>query len=197
MLVVELLERFPEAREHWQRAFRYVLVDEYQDTDPSQVALLQALAGDGRNLVVVGDPDQSIYAFRGAEVRGILDFPDQFRKADGSPADVTALRVTRRFGSRLLTASRGIASSITTRGAIDRGVFEAFRSPEPAPHDLGPGRVEVRTFDTDRAETEHVADLLRRAHLEDGIAWSEMAVLVRSGRSSIPALRRSLGAAGV
>ena len=45
-----------------------------------------------------------------------------------------------------------------------------LRAPEPAPHDLGPGRVEVRTFDTDRAETEHVADLLRRAHLEDGIA---------------------------
>ena len=53
------------------------------------------------------------------------------------------------------------------------------------------------TFDTARAETEHVADLLRRAHLEDGIGWSEMAVLVRSGRSSIPALRRSLAAAGV
>ncbi len=57
--------------------------------------------------------------------------------------------------------------------------------------------MEVRTFDTARAETEHVADLLRRAHLEDGIAWSEMAVLVRSGRTSIPPLRRSLGAAGV
>ncbi len=53
------------------------------------------------------------------------------------------------------------------------------------------------TFDTDRAETEHVADLLRRAHLEDGVPWSQMAVLVRSGRSTIPRLRRSLGAAGV
>ncbi len=187
----------PEVRAELRRQYSHVFVDEYQDTDPSQVALLQALAGDGRNLVVVGDPDQSIYAFRGAEVRGILDFPDQFRTVDGSPADVTALRVTRRFGSRLLTASRGIASSITTRGAIQRDVFDAFRNPEPAPHDLGPGRVEVRTFDTDRAETEHVADLLRRAHLEDGIAWSDMAVLVRSGRTSIPALRRSLGAAGV
>ena len=55
---------------------------------------------------------------------------------------------------------------------------------------------EVRTFDTDRAETEHVADLLRRAHLEDGIAWDRMAVLVRSGRTSIPPLRRALAAAG-
>jgi ATP-dependent exoDNAse (exonuclease V) beta subunit len=57
--------------------------------------------------------------------------------------------------------------------------------------------VEVRTHDTARAETEHIADLLRRAHLEDGIAWSQMAVLVRSGRNSIPPLRRSLVAAGV
>ncbi len=55
----------------------------------------------------------------------------------------------------------------------------------------------MRTFDTERAEAEHLADLLRRAHLEDGIDWHDMAVLVRSGRASIPALRRSLGAAGV
>jgi superfamily I DNA/RNA helicase/RecB family exonuclease len=187
----------PEVRADLRRQFAHVFVDEYQDTDPSQVALLQAIAGDGRNLTVVGDPDQSIYAFRGAEVRGILDFPDQFRRADGRPADVTALQVTRRFGSRLLTASRGIAASISTRGAIDREVFEAFRSPTPADNAYGPGRVEVRAYDTARAETEHIADALRRAHLEDGIPWSQMAVLVRSGRTTIPPLRRSLGAAGV
>ena len=194
---VGLVTTRPDVRDDLRRQFRHVFVDEYQDTDPSQVALLQALAGGGRDLVVVGDPDQSIYAFRGADVRGILDFPDQFRQVDGSPADVTALRVTRRFGSRLLTASRSIASSISARGAIDRDVFAAFRSPAPADNAFGPGRAEVHTFDTARAETEHVADLLRRAHLEDGIPWSEMAVLVRSGRSLIPPLRRSLGAAGV
>ncbi len=66
--------------------FRHVFVDEYQDTDPGQVRLLQAIAGDGADLTVVGDPHQSIYAFRGAEVRGILDFPDQFRRRDGGPA---------------------------------------------------------------------------------------------------------------
>ncbi|MBA2465662.1 MAG: ATP-dependent helicase, partial [Nocardioidaceae bacterium] len=187
----------PAVRQQLREQYSHVFVDEYQDTDPSQVALLQALAGDGRNLVVVGDPDQSIYAFRGAEVRGILDFPVRFRQLDGSPADVTALQVTRRFGSRLLSASGSIASSIGTRGAIDRQVFEAFRSPTPADNELGPGRVEVRAFDTARSETEHVADLLRRAHLEDGIPWSQMAVLVRSGRASIPPLRRSLGASGV
>ena len=192
-----LLAEQPAIRSDLRERFTDVFVDEYQDTDPSQVRLLHSLAGDGRNLVVVGDPDQSIYAFRGAEVRGILDFPDQFRRTDRSPADVVALQVTRRFGSRMLAASRSIASSITTRGAIDRGVFHAFRSPTPASNEFGHGTVEVRTFDTQRAETEHIADLLRRAHLEDDIPWSEMAVLVRSGRASIPGLRRSLGAAGV
>ena len=64
---------------------RHVFVDEYQDTDPGQVALLRALAGDGRNLTVVGDPHQSIYGFRGAEVRGILDFPTAFPRRDGAP----------------------------------------------------------------------------------------------------------------
>ena len=59
----------PEVREDLRRQYSYVFVDEYQDTDPSQVALLKALAGDSRNLVVVGEPDQSIYALRGAEVR--------------------------------------------------------------------------------------------------------------------------------
>ncbi|NYD41031.1 ATP-dependent helicase [Nocardioides panaciterrulae] len=187
-----------EAHRHELRArFRHVFVDEYQDTDPSQVALLRALAGDGRDLTVVGDPDQSIYGFRGADVRGILDFPHEFRAATGEPAPVVALGTTRRFGSRLLRASRTVAAGIAVRGAIPAEQYAAFRSPEPAPNSYGAGSVEVLTFDTARAETENVADLLRRAHLEDGVPWSEMAVLVRSGRSSIPGLRRSLAAAGV
>jgi superfamily I DNA/RNA helicase/RecB family exonuclease len=184
-------------REELRARFSHVFVDEYQDTDPSQVALLRALAGDGRNLTVVGDPDQSIYGFRGADVRGILDFPAEFRTTDGGPAAVIALGTTRRFGSRLLRASRSVAASIGITGAIPAGTYAAFRSPQPAGNEFGPGSVQVLTFDTARAETEHVADLLRRAHLEDGIGWSEMAVLVRSGRSSIPGLRRSLAAAGV
>ena len=89
-----------------------VFVDEYQDTDPSQVRLLQVVAGDGRDVVVVGDPDQSIYAFRGAEARGILDFPERFRTREGAPAPVLALNRTRRFGSVLLAASRSVASRL-------------------------------------------------------------------------------------
>jgi superfamily I DNA/RNA helicase/RecB family exonuclease len=184
-------------RDELRVQFAHVFVDEYQDTDPSQVALLRAVAGDGRNLTVVGDPDQSIYGFRGADVRGILDFPTDFPILDGAPAPVVALGTTRRFGSRLLRASRCVASSIAVSGSIPAETYAAFRQPAPVDHDLGPGTVEVLTFDTARAETEHVADLLRRAHLEEGVDWSDMAVLVRSGRNSIPGLRRSLAAAGV
>src|SRR5919112_2704007 len=113
----------PEIVSRLRSELDWVFVDEYQDTDPAQVRLLQAVAGDGRNLVVVGDPDQSIYAIRGAEVRVILDFPREFPRADGSRADVIALRTTRRFGPRLLRASRSIASSIGTQGAIDLCTF--------------------------------------------------------------------------
>ncbi|MFC6287475.1 ATP-dependent helicase [Nocardioides sp. GCM10027113] len=184
-------------RDEVRARFRHVFVDEYQDTDPGQVALLRALAGDGRDLTVVGDPHQSIYGFRGADVRGILDFPAAFRHLDGRPADVVALRTTRRFGPRLLVASQRIAGRLALPGSIPAEARAAFLDPVADAGGLGEGRVHVRTFDTERAEAEHLADLLRRAHLEDGIAWDEMAVLVRSGRGSIPPLRRALGAAGV
>ncbi len=184
-----------EHRDELRAQFRHVFVDEYQDTDPGQVALLRQLAGDGRDLVVVGDPHQSIYGFRGAEVRGILDFPSEFPRSDGRPADVVALRTTRRFGTRVLVASQRVAGRLALPGSIPPEAREAFL--HPVTEADGEGRVVVRTFDTERSEAEHLADLLRRAHLEDGVAWDEMAVLVRSGRTSIPPLRRALGAAGV
>ena len=176
--------------------FQHVFVDEYQDTDPGQVRLLRALAGDGANLTVVGDPHQSIYAFRGAEVRGILDFPDQFRDRAGRPGAVRALSRVRRFGPRVLLASQRVAARIPLTGTIDAQARSVFASPEST-RTGGRDRVEVLTYDTERAEVERVADLLRRAHLEDGVPWSEMAVLVRSGRTSIPVLRRGLAGAGV
>ncbi len=184
-------------RDELRAEFAHVFVDEYQDTDSGQVALLKAIAGDGRDLVAVGDPHQSIYAFRGAEVSGILDFPTVFPQADGRPADVVALGTTRRFGPRILTAAQRVAERIGLPGTIPEVAREAFLAPTAVAGAHGDGRVVVRTFDSDRGEAEHLADLLRRAHLEDGIPWDEMAVLVRSGRQSIPPLRRSLGAAGV
>lgn len=189
-----------EAEEHraeLRARFAHVFVDEYQDTDPGQVALLQAIAGGGRDLTVVGDPHQSIYGFRGAEVRGILEFPTTFPTVGGNPAEVVALRTTRRFGPRLLLAGQRVAAGLSLPGSIPESAQEDFRHPVAVSGEHGDGRAEVITFDTDRAEAEHLADLLRRAHLEDGVPWDEMAVLVRSGRQSIPGLRRSLGAAGV
>ena len=182
-------------RDELRRQLRHVFVDEYQDTDPGQVALLRALAGDGRDLTVVGDPHQSIYGFRGADVRGLLDFPTAFSRADGSPADVVALRTTRRFGPRISLATSRLAARLGVSGSIPEHAHRAFLT--PACDTDTADRVTVRTFDTDRAEAEHLADLLRRAHLEDGLAWDDMAVLVRSGRATIPPLRRALTAAGV
>ena len=78
---VELTERAPEVRERYASRFRYVLVDEYQDTNRPQYLLIQRLASGHRNLCVVGDPDQSIYRWRGAELRNILDFEHDFPEA--------------------------------------------------------------------------------------------------------------------
>lgn len=181
-------------RDALRRQLRHVFVDEYQDTDPAQVALLRCLAGDGRDLTVVGDPHQAIYAFRGADVRGIGDFPDRFRRADGAPADTVVLGMTRRFGPEILAAGQRVAARLPF-AALPIDAHRAFT--EPVSLNPDPGRVEVLTYDTDRAEAEHLADLLRRAHLTDGVAWSDMAVLVRSGRATIPGLRRALLGAGV
>ena len=155
-----------------RREIGEVFVDEYQDTDPSQVRLLQVIAGDGRDVVVVGDPDQSIYAFRGAEARGILDFPELFRTADGAPAPVLALNRTRRFGS-------GIAGREPQRRrparpaalAAGRGLRRVPAS--AADPDLPKGQVEVFTCSSAGAEAEHIAEILRSAHLRDGLAWND------------------------
>ena len=183
-------------RDELRRRYGHVFVDEYQDTDPGQVALLQALAGDGGNLVAVGDPHQSIYGFRGAEVRGIQQFPSEFPTRTGERAPVVVLRHTRRFGPRLALATARVSARIGHTG-FDAETVAAFAHPIAEEGAHGAGRVEVRTFDTDRSEAEHLADLLRRAHLEDGLDWSRMAVLVRSGQTHIPPLRRALAAAGV
>ncbi|MFZ1115402.1 MAG: UvrD-helicase domain-containing protein, partial [Propionibacteriaceae bacterium] len=173
-----------------------VFVDEYQDTDPSQVRLLQVIAGDGRDVIVVGDPDQSIYAFRGAEARGILDFPELFRTAAGVPAPVVALNRTRRFGSGLLIASRNVVTRLGLPRSLPADVFDSFRHPTADPQ-LPKGKVEIFTCSSAGAEAEHIADILRSAHLRDNLPWTAMAVLVRAGRTMIPTLTRALVAAGV
>src|SRR5215472_9696505 len=107
----QLLSR-PEVRQRERQAYDLVLVDEYQDTDPAQEELLHALASGGRDLIVVGDPDQSIYAFRGADADAISRFPDRFRTPDGGPAKVIALRTSRRGDEILLASSRRVAARL-------------------------------------------------------------------------------------
>ncbi|MDT3724100.1 ATP-dependent DNA helicase [Streptomyces sp. DSM 41972] len=188
-----LLTRRPETAGQLADRYDAVYVDEYQDTDPAQVRLLHALASGGRTLVALGDPDQSIYAFRGADVGGILEFPHAFPRADGRPAPVQVLRTSRRSGAALLEATR----RITRRMPLPRLPAEKVRlHREPAPVREG-GRVEVFTYPTAGTELDNIADILRRAHLEDGVPWNDMAVLVRAGARTLPVVRRALTSAGV
>ncbi|HEX4429404.1 MAG TPA: ATP-dependent DNA helicase [Frankiaceae bacterium] len=185
----------PEVLGEVARDIRLIVVDEYQDTDPAQEQVLQTLSSAGPQLVVVGDPDQSIYAFRGAEVGGILNFPDRFRGKRGRPAKVLALGGCRRSGEALLAASRSVARRLPLPGLPAEAVTSHRElaalgpsAPEPA--------VSVRLFPSPAQEASAVADVLRRAHLIDGLAWSSMAILVRSTRLAGP-LQRALADAGV
>ena len=179
-------------REH--AAYDVVLVDEYQDTDPAQEHLLRELAGGGADLIVVGDPDQSIYGFRGADVGGILEFPRRFRTLTGEEAPVVSLRTCRRMTPVLLEASRRVAERLPIGGLTSE-----HRDLRPAggDHEEAADAVRVIVADSASQESALVADELRRAHLLDNVPWSRMAVLVRSAVRQVPPLRRALAAAGV
>ncbi|MFD9134663.1 ATP-dependent helicase [Streptomyces bottropensis] len=188
-----LLAGRPGVAERLAARYDAVYVDEYQDTDPAQVRLLRALAGGGRTLVAFGDPDQSIYTFRGADVNGILEFPSAFPRVDGRQAPVAVLRNSRRSGADLLAATR----LLTQRMPLTRLPAEKVRAHRELRPVRDGGRVEVYTYPTSGTELDNIADVLRRAHLEDGVPWREMAVLVRAGARTIPSMRRALTAAGV
>jgi superfamily I DNA/RNA helicase/RecB family exonuclease len=193
----------PQTRQRERDSYDVVLVDEYQDSDPAQEALLRALAGDGRELIAVGDPDQSIYAFRGADVRALTEFPVRFRTASGAPAPVVALNTCRRSGAVLLAASRRVARRLPRAPAAGRPAASPAAAGGHGHRDLkplagtGPGEVRILVADSSTQEAALVADTLRRAHLADGVPWPSMAVLVRSATTQVPLLRRALTAAGV
>ncbi|OEJ35868.1 DNA helicase UvrD [Streptomyces subrutilus] len=165
-----------------------IFVDEYQDTDASQLRLLRALNGPAGTLVAFGDPDQSIYAFRGADINNVLDFESAF-----PGAAVKALTVGRRSGAALLAATR----LLTARMPLPRLPAAAVRAHRGLQATREGGRVEVYTYPTAGAELDNIADILRRAHLEDGVPWQDMAVLVRAGGRTLPSMRRALITAGV
>ena len=186
-------------RDELRAEFAHVFVDEYQDTDPGQVALLRAIAGDGRNLVAVGDPHQSIYAFRGAEVRGILDFPDRL------PARRRRARRRGRAGARSGGSVRG-SSPPPSGSPSGSGCPAASPSPRArrscAPraaagaHGAGPRRgAHLRQRPgRGRAPRRPAAARAPRGRHRRGTRWR---CWCAPGRPSIPPLRRSLGAAGV
>jgi superfamily I DNA/RNA helicase/RecB family exonuclease len=165
---------------------RHIFVDEYQDTDPAQTELLALLAAGADELILVGDPDQSIYAFRGADDSAIRDVDTRFAGPSGE-VPVVALTTCRRSGSTLLAASRRIAAALPGRAEQRRLA---------AAPGLPPGSAEVAVFRSASEEAAYIAAELRRAHL-DGMPWSRMAVLVRSTTAVLGTLRRAMTTAGV
>lgn len=175
--------------------FSGVIVDEFADHDPAQIGLLRQLHRPDRTFIAVGDPDQSVFGFRGADPRAILSFCREFPAVDG-PAPVIVLPQTYRLGRRLGASAARIVDRLSLPHPVPGVGGAAYRAPDPAPG-LPTGRIEAYLCDSPGTEAEHIADVLRQAHLHDGVAWADMAVLVRSGRRTLPVLSRALTAAGV
>jgi superfamily I DNA/RNA helicase len=163
------------------RQFRYVLVDEYQDTSAAQARLLEMLSAEHRNITVTGDPYQSIYSFRGADLENVALFPDRFRALDGTRARRLILTTSFRVPATILDSALRIVSG----GDLPGGAGKVI----PAPH---LGRVEAHVFDQASGEADWIAGKVERLHLEGRIPYSRMAVLVRSSRHLLPELSRAL-----
>ncbi|MDA3021065.1 MAG: ATP-dependent DNA helicase [Actinomycetota bacterium] len=192
--------RAPDVAAQMHRTYRAIYVDEYQDTDQLQVELLKALVGPRTSLVVVGDPDQAIYGFRGADIHGILNFPEQFRTSTGEPAPTVILQRTRRFGPNIRKAATAILGARPI-GSFTKEQVHAHRNPSclggsPVAGQTATDTVEVQLFDSESSRAAHIAEQIRRAHLDDGLPWADLAVLVRSARQ-IPLVQRALMQAGV
>ena len=167
MLTVEVLERFPEARQRWQKAFRYVLVDEYQDTNHAQYRLLQLLAGEHKNLCAVGDPDQSIYAFRGADIRNILEFERDF-----PGTRVIPLEQNYRSTNTVLRAANAVIAH--NRERKEKNLFSELGEGPP---------VRALEVEDEHAEARFVAAEVAGL-IEDGWSGSEIAVFYRTNAQS-------------
>jgi DNA helicase-2/ATP-dependent DNA helicase PcrA len=166
-LTVEILERFPEARERWQKAFRYILVDEYQDTNHAQYRLLQLLAEKHKNVCAVGDPDQSIYAFRGADIRNVLEFERDF-----PGARTIALEQNYRSTNHILGAANGVISH--NRERKEKNLWSELGDGEP---------VRVVEVEDEHAEARYVAAGIAGL-VEEGVNGDEIAVFYRTNAQS-------------
>jgi len=164
---VNVLELFPEVRRRYAEAFRWVLVDEYQDTNHAQYRWLQLIAGDHRNLAVVGDDDQAIYGFRGADIRNILDFEDDF-------PDATVVKLEQNYRSTQTILDAANAVIANNRGRKGKALWSDVGAGEP---------IKVRELDDEHAEARYVAGEIERL-VDEGASRSEIAVFYRTNAQS-------------
>lgn len=165
---VNLMELFEDVRERYRRQFRWILVDEYQDTNHAQYRLLQLLAGEERNITVVGDDAQSIYGFRSADVRNILEFERDF-----AGAEVIKLEQNYRSTGTILDAANALIA----------------HNPEQKPKrlwtDAGRGEpLTIAELDDEHAEARYVAGEIERLISDEGYAREEVAVFYRMNAQS-------------
>ena len=161
---VELFQSCAEVLEYYQERFRYIMVDEYQDTNTAQFQLIKLLAGKYRNLCVVGDDDQSIYKFRGANIRNILDFEQYFPEA----VTIKLEQNYRSTQSILSTANAVIRNNV---GRKDKALWT----------EKGEGsKVHFRQFDNAYEEAEYIAEDIAGRVGRDGLRYKDCAVLFRT-----------------
>jgi DNA helicase-2/ATP-dependent DNA helicase PcrA len=166
-LTVEILQAFPEVLERWQNRFQYILVDEYQDTNQAQYMLVKMLAAKHRNVCVVGDSDQSIYAFRGADMRNIMGF-----EKDYPDTRVILLEQNYRSTQTILDAANAVIAN------------NASRQPKRLWTDEGAGeQIVVFEAEDEHEEAAYIAEEIAR--LEDtGVGLDDVAVFYRTNAQS-------------
>jgi DNA helicase-2/ATP-dependent DNA helicase PcrA len=165
---VNVIELFEDVRERWRRTFRHVLVDEYQDTNHAQYRLLQLLASEHGNLMVVGDEDQSIYGFRYADVSNILDFDEDFKGAE-----IVKLEQNYRSTQTILSAANAVVERNRER-----------RPKELWTEDEGGELVQLNELTDEHEEARWVAGEIERLEEEEGVSRSEVAVFYRTNAMS-------------
>lgn len=159
----------------------FVLVDELQDTTHAQLELLRALHFHGSVVVAAGDPYQSIFSFRGADVNNIFAFPERFAGEDGNPAERLVLEQSFRTPAAILDGAVRLASAAEVPGAAG-----------PVKPTAEPGEVQAFVFDQLTAETSYIAREIQRLNVEGGVPFSSIAVFVRSKRRFLSELSRAM-----
>ena len=192
---LQIVEQHPDVVEDYRARFETVLLDEYQDTNVAQAHLMQALFGQGFPVTAVGDPDQNIYAWRGASLYNLVQFSTQFPRSDGSPARVLPLATNFRSGSRILAAADHVIGPVPAdqRGAADKRLVAWEAN--------GEGAVVLSRFTDEWEEARWVVANIGRLHAaaierDEPIPWSEFAVLCRKSRLFGP-LQAAFGEAGI